>query len=349
MKNAYIFIVACIIINFGTAKIFAADAQKTKNIPTVVVQKATISPMRQFFEGTGSVEPFRLAVLASPAEGPVINSTVREGDIVKQGDVLLRIGRRKSTEAFLSSAFEDLKKEEEEVRRVEQLVRSGAIPAEQLGNARANLKKARAQAEKLRESIDDFQIKAPWDAIVSKVLVQEGNFIAPRTPLVELYDPNSLILRFSLPEIHVGCARVGMLITFHLDAFAGKSFSGKVSRVHSELDRKTHTLMLEATPDEKIALRPGMFTRIRLLLYSKEQAINVPLNAIQTTTRGEKLLFVVKGDKVERRVVQTGILNRDVIEITKGIQAEEMVVVAGGERLKNGMTVYITDSKKQGN
>ncbi len=151
-----------------------------------------------------------------------------------------------------------------------------------------------------------------------------------------------------MPEIHVGRAQEGMAVEFHLDAFADKVFSGTVSRVYSELDRKTRTLMLEATPDEKIALRPGMFTRIRLLLYSNEQAISVPLNALQTTPQGEKVLFVVKDDKVERRVVQTGMLNRDVVEITTGIQADDMVVVSGGEKLKNGATVSVTGNKKQG-
>ncbi len=366
--------------------------QKGKQIPTVTVQKTIKKPFSIFYEGTGSIEASRIAQLASPAEGPVIGCTVREGDTVKAKDILVSLGRNISTEAFMQSAFEDLKKEEAEARRVEQLVNSGAIPAEQRAIARANLQKARAQAAKLRESMEDFQIKAPWDGIVSKVLVRDGNFVGPRAPLVELYDPKSLILRFSVPESHVALVKEGMPVEFHLDAYKGTQLSAKVVRIYPELDRKTRTLTLEAATDTKLLLKPGMFVRLRAHLVNEADTLIIPAKAVWTSPQGEPFVLVVndavsaekqsgsqgknqeggtgggktkeqektqqaggQGDSqgskpgsVERRVVSTGIVAGDDIEITAGLKPGEFVVTAGGEKLENGAQVRVASGTEKG-
>ena len=383
MKNRPLTALLCGIALLITSSVAIAaegtDPQKSKQIPTVRIQKVVHKSLSTIYEGTGSIEASRIAQLASPAEGPVVGSTVREGDAVKAGDILISLGRNVSTEAFMQSALADLKKEEDEVRRIEQLVSSGAIPGEQRAIARANLQKARAQVAKLQENMEDFRIKAPWDGIVNKVLVRDGNFVGPRAPLVELYDPKSLVLRFSVPESQVALVKHGILVEFHLDAYKETPLTAKVVRVYPELDRKTRTLTLEAAPSTGLQLKPGMFARLQAHLGESAEALVVPTLAVRTSQKGEQIVFVVKevvqqgsqekssGDTqkgssggtgggggggktglIERRVVTTGVVSGDSIEIVSGLAEGEFIVTEGGEKLKDGAEVRIAPSEGKG-
>ena len=331
----------------GAAPTAPSGEQKTRPLPVVTAQAKNI-PMALSYEGTGSIEPSQTATLASPAEGPVLSLSVREGDLVNKGDTLLKIGRTKSAEALLSSALEDLKKEEDEVRRVSLLVQNGAIAGDQLAVARANLQKARAQSAKIKESIEDFNLKAPWPGVISKVLVTEGNFLAPRTPLIEMYAPESLVLRFAVPENISALVKAGMPVEFQLDAHANTPIGGTVSRVYPELDRKTRTLTVEATTPEQLALLPGMFARLKLTIHENSNAVAVPLQALTRSPKGEKIVFTVQEGKAKANKVRTGIETREHIEILEGIAAGDQVIVQGNDKLKTGVAVAVPGGKPEG-
>lgn len=314
--------------------------------PAVVVVKAARASLARTVDATGSIEASRLAKLASPAEGPILNCKVREGDQVKPGEILFKIGRAKSAEALLASAAADLRKEQDEARRIEQLVQNGAVPGDQLGISRSNLEKARAQAAKVQESLEDFKVTAPWPGVVSKVLVTDGNFVSPRTPLVELYDPTSLVLRFSLPEAQAAQIKMGMPVQYHLDAYPGKAMQAKISRIYPELDRKMRTLTLEAEPEGKQEFIPGMFARVAVVTRRVADATAIPLAALIQNAKGEKIVFVVTQGKAEQRKVEIGIETRDALEVVSGIAPDELVVIEGSEKLKNGMEVKVVESDK---
>jgi RND family efflux transporter MFP subunit len=321
---------------------------KAKPLPVVMTAQAKNMAISSSFGATGSIEAVKLAKLASPAEGPVLNCKVREGDRVRQGETLLKIGRTTSAEALLLSVSEDLRKEEEEARRIEELVQNGAIPGDQLGISRANLQKARAQTVKVRESLDDYNVTAPWAGIVTKVLVNDGNFVSPRTPLIEIYDPASLVLRFAVPEAQAAEARLGMAVEFQLDAYQGKSLKAKVSRVYPELDRRMRTLTLEATPEEKLVLIPGMFARLQVIAQSVPRATVIPVRAVTVTPKGEKVAYVVQDGKSGLRKITMGIESRDYVEILKGVVSGEMVVIEGGDNLKDGAEVRVAGAESRG-
>ena len=160
---------------------------------------------------------------------------------MKEGEKVLSIGRKKATEALLQSAKQDFKTEQDELARIEQLVESGAIPKDQLDLARAKHKRAVAQSEKVQESSDDYEVVAPWDGIISKVMVADGNYVVPRTVMVEIFDPKSLVVRSAVPEAQSQELRLGMEVAVKLDAYNGKTFRGKISRIYPELDRRMRT------------------------------------------------------------------------------------------------------------
>jgi len=312
-----------------------------KALPTVGTETVQPRDLTKTLELTGSVAATRLARMASPGEGPVLNCKVREGDAVKRGEKVLSIGRNTAAEALVAASQAAFKEQEQELRRVQQLVDSGAIPGAQLDAARSKFESAKAQVAKARESAGDYSIQAPWDGIVSKVLVRDGDYVAPRTALVELFDPHSLVIRFSVPEAQATEIRENMFVTAQLDAYPARSFQGRVKRVYPELDIRMRTRTAEAVLDDPVHLIPGMFARIEVILHSVPEAVTVPSQAVIVTPRGEHIAFVLEDGKAVRRKVETGIEKEGRVQIVKGIQTGEQVIVSGNEKLKDGVEVQV--------
>ncbi len=324
------------------------EAGRTKPPPQVRVTTATTDLIAEILELTGSVEPYRLARLASPAEGPVASLHAREGDRVSVGTPLLAIGRNEGAAALIASLREEVRKEEDNLRRTRQLVESDALAGEQLDRARSDYERARAQLIRAEESAGDYNLSAPWSGIVSRVLVREGDYVAPRTPLIELYDPSSLVIRAAVPERHATRVQEGLSVAVTLDAYPGRQIQGRIVRVYAYLDERTRTRTFEIELPAELALLPGMFARLRLPLAQVDDAIVIPRDAVMTTPAGPLVVFVVDGGLAQRRIVAPGIEEGARVQILRGIGAGEQVVVAGQERLKDGAAVRVLPADASG-
>jgi len=314
---------------------------KKKPLPLVSLADATKGTFARTVRLTGSVEAVRVATLASPAEGPVQNLKVREGDAVKAGDVLLIVGRQGASEAALAAAQENMRKAEEDFRRASSLLAQKVIAPAEMDAARTAYEQAKAALAKAEESARDYRVAAPWGGIVSRVMVHDGNYVAPRTPLIEIFDPAGLVVRAAVPEVNAAGIRAGMKAKINLDAFPGKSFSGTLVRSYPELDRRMRTRTVEFLVAEAPALLPGMFARINLELEAIPDAVIVPREAVLVTPAGETVVFVFQDGKVAQRKVKIGIESEGRLQILSGIEPGEKVVSAGNEKLKDGSEVRL--------
>ena len=322
--------------------------QPQKKALLVAVETVKKSEIVHAVDLTGEVAPYRVAQLASPAEGPVLNLRVREGDRVNIGDTLLAIGRKKGVDALIVSLREELNKEEDNLTRTRQLVDSDALPGEQLDQAKANYEKVKAQLVKAEETVQDYSITAPWKGVVSRLRVKDGDFVAPRAPLVEIYDPASIVIRAAVPERYAAKIYKGMAAAVHLDAFPNDSFSARIVRVYPYLDERMRTRTVELNLLEKMNLLPGMFGRIRLTLESIKDAVTVPSQALVVTPSGASTVYVLVEAKAVQRKVQTGIEEAGRIEVLSGLNPGDQLIVSGQEKLKDGAEVRLVGDSKPG-
>jgi RND family efflux transporter MFP subunit len=330
-------------MRFGGRQSPAATAQKAaQSAVEVSMAKARVEGIRSFRELPATVEPTRLARLASPAEGPVSRLLVREGDLVKNGQLLAVIGRNRTTQARLSSDREELRKVQDEFGRVDRLVAKGAVPGELLDKAKADLERAKAMVEAGEESVSDHRIRAPWSGVISQVLVQEGNYVAPRAILLEVFDPASLVLRIALPESISAVVQRGADAQVRFDAFPAKEVTGTVTRVFPELDRRLRTRTAEiSVEDPGVPMSPGMFARVRVAVETVREAVVVPAMAVVTTAKQEKAFYVVSEGVAKLRVGEVGIEDGNRVQVLSGLSAGEQVVVGGQQKLKDGTRVQV--------
>ena len=319
----------------------SANPSAGKPKPPVEVMRAQVRELARTLTFTGSVEPIEVARMASPAEGPIVECTVREGDTVIGGRSLVRVGRSRIAESGLAAAREELRRQEMEYRRVERLVDSGALPVEQMDVARANLKRAEAQVAATETGAGDYRIEAPWAGVVSRVWIAVGDYVGPREPLVEIYDPASLVVRLEIPEQQALAIHEGRPVHLSLDAYPGRRFQGEVTRVFPELDRKTRTLTTEVELQEEVRLLSGMFARVDIAVETQEAAVVVPESALLVMPDGETIAFVVEGERASRRRVVTAMEAGGMVAIASGVEAGEVVVIRGHQSLEDGLAVRV--------
>lgn len=325
-----------------------ATTKETAKAAPVRIETVKSAPLVLSVALTGSVEAGRIAQLASPVEGPVTCCVrVREGDVVTKGQVLLILGRTEGVDAQTASLREDLKKEEDNLARTRRLVEVGALAGEQLDIAAASVTRVRAQLIKAQEATRDYVIKAPWDGVVSKMKVRDGDFVAPRAALAEIYDPRSLIVRIAVPEQEAARLALDMRVEVELDAFPGKRFSARITRLYPYLDNRTRTRIAEITLTGTPTLLPGMFARVHLVKETLADAITVPAYSLITVPGGQAA-FVVQDGKALQRKVTTGVEVDGRVRIVSGLAAGEKLIIGGQEKLKDGAAVKAVevDGKK---
>jgi len=293
----------------------------------------------------------------------------------------------------IAQARETVKKLQEAVafserdqERIKQLVDRGGLPGEALEKARVSVVDLRSQLASAQQRLNMLEsgptrtaiavqeamvketeqklkwsqvklaegtIVAPFTGVVTKVYVAAGDLASLKSPLIELLDPSSLLVRFTMPEAIAGahaldpkssCDSCPILVT--LDAYPGKTYRAKVVRVYPEIDRQTRHRIVEAKLLDKVDLASGMFARIKVYVQNVPDALSVPSEAVITTLSGEKALVIVKEGKAVRVKVSTGIVQGDRTQILSGIQPGDAVIVLGQKNVKDGAPVKIAAEGK---
>jgi len=337
-----------------------AEMPKAPQAALVAVQEAKRAPIRDWIEISGSTAPRRRLSVVSQVEGVLAALPFREGDPVSTGDVLARIDPAK-----IQADVQELEARTEfarlDLERTEALIASEGAPQELLDKARTEYRTWKAKREKAQAILEDATIRVPFSGIVSARFVEAGDVVSPKTKLLELLEavpdaPRSIALHFIafVPERRIGAIHAGQRADITLDAYPGKTLSGRLTRIYPEVDPKTRSVAVEIThrnPDG--GLRPGLSGIAQIIVREKKDAVLVPLESLLTRPDGREVCFVLVGDRAEARPVKRGIESAGLVEIIEGLSGGEQVIVRGQHRLKEGAPVQVqpspeTSRKKKG-
>jgi len=258
--------------------------------------------------------------------------------------------------------------------RIRSLVKSGSLPAETVERARVGYVKCHTQLAAAKEllgmleagptkteiavaqatvdeadakralaqaKLDECLLTAPFTGVITEVYVRPGDLAAPRQPLLKMMDPSSLVVRAGLPESCAADIRKGTEAVVRLDAYPRKTFRARIERVYPRLEWDSRTRMIEAKILDPVELIPRLFARVSVPGRVAEDAVVIPDAAIVTTPRGQKVVYVVNEGKASMRKVTIGLEQDQRVQVTDGVQAGEMVVIAGNLNLRDGVPVQM--------
>jgi len=235
------------------------------------------------------------------------------------------------TEAQLASSQQQLK-----------LVREGARQEVREGS-QAKLREMEAILEQERTRLQNAKIVAPFRGEISRKHVDAGALVSSSTPLVSLVHTETLKIVANVVEKDIPLLKVGMKAKIRTESYPGRVFEGRVEKINSALDLSTRTLQAEVyIPNPDRSLKPGMFASVEVVLLEKPQTLVVPREAI-IEAGSEMSVFVVEGKQAVRRPVSIGYEQDRMVEVLKGLNEGDQVVVKGQQLIKEGSTIRVIE------
>lgn len=311
----------------------------------------------------GTVKAERRATLSAELGGRVAALPAKKGRKVRAGEVLLRIadGDYRAQVDLQESALVSAKAAEREacqaaaqaardLGRNESLAKDKIVSEDVLDRlrtardttaagcdaARARVTQAAAAVEAARVTLEKTVLRAPFDGVIADVTTEVGEWITPSPPglpippVLEILDVSSNHVSAPLDEVDVAKVSAGLPVRITLDAYPGRSFPGRVTRVAPfvlDIKEQNRTFEAEASFDEApfaATLKPGLSADVTVVLRTRDGVLRIPGYAL---LEGDHAL-VLRDGRLVRVPVKTGLKNWDFVEIMGGLTEGDLVVVS---------------------
>ena len=217
------------------------------------------------------------------------------------------------------------------------------LAVQSVQNLRAQLPQYRAAVELAEKKLRDAVIRAPFKGQVKERVVAPGQYLKVQTPVMVIVSMDPLRVRLKIPETMAGWVQTGERISVFVDAYADKSFSGKLSRINPTVDPQSRTFEVEALLENTDGfLKPGFFVKARIPSAKVDQVLAIPQEALQYSY-GVYKVSLIRGDTLKETEVKIGEVSGNEAEILAGVQAGDVVAVpAKGQVLSDGARIQIT-------
>ena len=337
------------------AKVAAAPAP----IP-VTTTKAAARDFPVILGGLGTVQPLNSVVVRTRVDGQVTQILFKEGETVKQGDLLARIDPRPFQAALdQATAKKDqdeatLKNAKLDLQRYQTLAQKDFATRQQLDTQTATVAQDTAQVAADQGAIDNAriqlgytEIRAPIAGRVGFRLVDVGNIVnaATQSGILQITQVRPIVVLFTAPEAQIDRINKAMAagpVPVEADTADGarKLADGTLTVINNQVDTATGTIQIKATfQNADDALWPGLSVVTRTRVDTLKNVVVLPLGAVQHGQNDLWAYVVDKDNKARRRTIEVGDSNEDEAVITRGVSPGDRVVVAGQYRLGDGSAV----------
>lgn len=337
----------------------AADAARDKTAAAAVALEFSPAdlthianaPIARWLQVSGSLEPVRQAVVKAKVTGDVTAFTLREGDAVRAGQLLMRIdspdlaARLTDREGALESARAQLELATKTRAMNTRLLHDKFISQNAFDNsessfdvARGNVRSAEAQLQLARNALRDAEVVAPLGGIVAKKSVDPGEKVAVEAPLVTIVDLSDLEVQAMVPALDVPALAAGMPVEWTVDGFGERRFAGRIDRINPSTEPGTRAIVVHVDlPNPDATLRAGMFAVGRIALAPAPPVPTLPIAAVRTDA-GQDYVWTVEDGRLARRVVVTGARDEGAgrIEIRTALPQGIQVLATRFDNLKDG-------------
>jgi membrane fusion protein, multidrug efflux system len=349
----------------GAATRAAKDIAHSAATYPVTVSKVSTADFPVNLNGLGTVQPYDTVTVRSRVDGEVTKVSFRQGQMVKEGDLLVQIdprpyqavldqalARKAQDEANLNNALVNLE-------RYRTLVKQDAVSQQQFDTQQAAVNQLQAQIKGDQAAVDSAQTQVDYTTIRSPMsgrtgfrFVDPGNIVhsSDATGIVTIVKLQPISVVFSAPEDQVPeineALAAGTVPVTALSSDGLKTLShGRLALVNNVVDEASGTIRMKATfANADNALWPGLSVSTQLLVKSLKQVTVVPSVAVQRGQKGLYAFVVGEGNKVAIRNIKVSQEGNGQTVVSEGLSPGEMVVTVGQFRLQSGTTVQPTET-----
>ena len=211
---------------------------------------------------------------------------------------------------------------------------------EEARTRQAVLAQRRAEFDLAKQQLTDTSLRSPFDGAIQSRLANVGEFLPAGSPVVKLVKTDPLRLRLEVSERDAASVQLNQRVRLTAEGNTN-IYTGTLTRVSPAIDEQTRMLLVEADVRNDGSLRPGLFSRAKIVTHDNEEGIAVPEQTLIVFAGIEKVVVVQEGKALEK-IVSTGRRGPGWIEIVTGLKASELVVIEPGN-LRTGEPVTVGD------
>ena len=355
--EANAFLIAAVALALGSG------CGSDESAPIVALTSVSLAPVQAVdlddrIEAAGELVAKERAAIAAEVGGRVTEVLIEEGVWVETDDALLTIDpeRRKLELDSARAALEEARAEKREARREldrAKLLREKTVASltmfeqaeTELQLAGSRVLGSEARVGVAQRALDDATVKAPFAGIIDRRTVSRGEFVNAGQKLFELVSLDPIEVEFHVAERDSSRVRLGQVVEVRVAPYPDRTFRAIVSTVSPTIDPRTRTLRVKglmANSDD--ALRPGLFARVDLGISTRLGIAVVPEDAVLQRADGAVVFRFGADDRVERRVIEVGVIRDGIVEVLSGVSPGDVVVLRGHSRLVDGDLVAPRDT-----
>jgi len=287
------------------------------------------------------IEPNRVVTISAEVAARVERIGPQEGDLVKAGDLLIRLNDELIRPQF-DSAEAQVKRDEIEFERMETLVKENATSRRDLDNATTDLAASKAQLAEVRARLERTKIYTPLTGVLNDLPIEKGEYVDAGKPVAEVVDMAVVNVVVDVPERDIAFFAVGQEAEVLLQSKGQeRSAQGTITYINELADPQTRSTAMEITLDNRDrTLRSGQIVRVHLTRRTLNGAILIPLLAVIPQEVGYAV-YVVTDSLAQRRDVELGIIKGDRVHVEEGLSSGETLIIDGHRLVAPGQKVNI--------
>lgn len=311
---------------------------------TVEAAKVEVVRLVDDAQAVGSLRSRRSVVLRPEVSGRITQLNFTDGQRVRKGQVLVQfddqlpLAQVQQSQAELSIAQANQKRNQE-------LVAQNFVSQRSLDESAANLQVAQAKLSLAKATAARLKIVAPFDGIAGIRLVNPGDYLKDGADIVNIEDIDALFVDFRLPERFQSKVKRGQTAVLDMDALPGRRFIAQIQAIDPLIDANGRSVGIRGCIDNRqLQLRPGMFARANTVFSVRESARVIPEEAIVPQGSRQFVIKLLDGPDAQTRTtkrveVKVGIRSPGKVEILEGLEPGDTVVSAGQQRVQRDGTV----------
>lgn len=301
--------------------------------------KAAVEPIEDRISLVASLSANEMVEIKSRITGNIEEINFEEGERVEKGRRLFSLDKGK-LEASIKEAEARFNLARANLERSKTMLENRTVSQQEYDQAKATFESGLATLDLMKQQFEDSRIYATFEGVMGARLVSLGQVVTDQTPLSMLVDVDPIKVEFRVPERFIGQLALGQAIEYRVAAYSSESFRGQVYFIDPQVDVNTRTVLVKATaPNADGRLRPGMFGNLDLILRIKDQAVVIPESALFLQSDQALVYSVDDHNIVSSVAVEAGQRLPGKVEIIRGLQGGERVIVEGTQKVRPGSQV----------
>lgn len=351
------------IMGIGAYFIFGSSSKPSVQLETASVSRNSIN---NTVTATGTVEPIVKVEVGTQVSGIIsriyvdYNSVVTKGQLIAEMDKVTLQSELESKQAALASSKAEYEYQQKNYARSKMLHEKNLISDTDYETATYTYEKAKsaydgnvADLVKVKQNLGYATITSPIDGVVINRAVEEGQTVAAGFSTPTLFtianDLKKMRVIADVDEADIGQVEEGQRVTFTVDAYPNDVFEGDVTQVRLEATTESNVVTYEVVihaPNEELKLKPGLTANVTVYTMERKNILTVPAKAfrfipdaealetlgiaveenIPAVASGKKVIWQLKGNKLEPKLIGVGTTNGALTEITDGLQEKDTVI-----------------------